>query len=231
MANFSVNCPFLFPNFAPTWWKKLGSKAATSSSMGTLAASQQDVNLKNMNKQILIILVLILSSAKLVAQEKFKLSYSGFFQDHLENWPKLQFELINLTNDTLYISYDNIKFEVRKNSKKVEEEKPKLGIGTPFIRPKLEECPEKQVERKRLAQKFAEKLVAENNVAEKDKQDAIQEVETACIVIYPKEILYEYKTFFHRQFDRNYEVNVKPYNDEIFTSYESDSNGLIRIKK
>ena len=37
MANFSVNCPFLFPNFAPTWWKKLGSQAATSSSMGTLA--------------------------------------------------------------------------------------------------------------------------------------------------------------------------------------------------
>ena len=39
MANFSVNCPFLFPNFAPTWWKKLGSQAATSSSMGTLVAS------------------------------------------------------------------------------------------------------------------------------------------------------------------------------------------------
>ena len=35
---FSVNCPFLFPNFAPTWWKKLGSQAATSSSMGTLWA-------------------------------------------------------------------------------------------------------------------------------------------------------------------------------------------------
>jgi hypothetical protein len=38
MASFSVNCPFLFPNFAPTWWKKLGSQAATSSSIGTLAA-------------------------------------------------------------------------------------------------------------------------------------------------------------------------------------------------
>jgi hypothetical protein len=38
MAIFSVNCPFLFPNFAPTWWKKLGSQAATSSSMGTLFA-------------------------------------------------------------------------------------------------------------------------------------------------------------------------------------------------
>jgi len=38
MASFSVNCPFLFPNFAPTWWKKLGSQAATSSSMGTLVA-------------------------------------------------------------------------------------------------------------------------------------------------------------------------------------------------
>ena len=38
MASFSVNCPFLFPNFAPTWWKKLGSQAATSSSMGTLWA-------------------------------------------------------------------------------------------------------------------------------------------------------------------------------------------------
>jgi len=39
MASFSVNCPFLFPNFALTWWKKLGSQAATSSSMGTLSAS------------------------------------------------------------------------------------------------------------------------------------------------------------------------------------------------
>jgi hypothetical protein len=39
MAGFSVNCPFLFANFAPTLWKKLSSQAATSSSMGTLSAS------------------------------------------------------------------------------------------------------------------------------------------------------------------------------------------------
>lgn len=184
-----------------------------------------------MNKQILIILVVIFSSVKLVAQEKFKLSYIGFFQDHLENWPKLQFEIINLTNDTLYISYDNIKFEVRKNSKKVEEEKPKLGIGTPFIRPKLAECPEKQLDKRRLAQKFAEKLVDKNNLPTEEKRDAIQEVEIACIVVYPKEILYEYKIFRHREFDRNYEVNIKPYSDEIFTSYESNSNGFIKIKQ
>jgi hypothetical protein len=45
MAGFSVNCPFLFPNFAPTWWKKLGSQAATSSSMGTLPAINREQNL------------------------------------------------------------------------------------------------------------------------------------------------------------------------------------------
>ena len=38
MASFSVNCPFLFPNFAPTWWKKLGRQAATSSARETLFA-------------------------------------------------------------------------------------------------------------------------------------------------------------------------------------------------
>ena len=184
-----------------------------------------------MNKQILIILVVLFSSVKLVAQEKFKISYSGFFQDHLENWPKLQFEVINLTNDTLYISYDNIEFEVRKNSKKVKEDKPKFGIGTPFIRPNLAECPEKQLDKKRLAQKFAQQLVAKNIVPAEEQQNAIQEVEIACIVIYPKEILYEYKSFFHREFDRNYEVNIKPYNDKLFTSYKSDSNELITIKQ
>ena len=184
-----------------------------------------------MNKQILIILVVIFSSMRLVAQEKFKISYSGFFQDHLENWPKLQFEIINLTNDTLYISYDNIEFIVRKNSKKVKEEKPKIGIGTHFIRPKLAECSEKQLDKKRLAQKFAQKLVAKNNIPKEEEQNAIQELEIACIIIYPKEILYEYKTFFHREFDRNYKVNIKPYNDKIFTSYESDSNEMIKIKQ
>jgi hypothetical protein len=38
MASFSVSCSFLFPNFAPTWWKKLGFQAATSSSKETLFA-------------------------------------------------------------------------------------------------------------------------------------------------------------------------------------------------
>ncbi len=47
MANFSVNCQFLFPNFAPTWWKKLGSQVTTSSSMGTLVASNFDVEGKH----------------------------------------------------------------------------------------------------------------------------------------------------------------------------------------
>ena len=43
MASFSVNCPFLFPNFAFSYWKKLGSQAATSSSMGTLLASYAEI--------------------------------------------------------------------------------------------------------------------------------------------------------------------------------------------
>lgn len=184
-----------------------------------------------MNKQILIILVVVLSSFKLIAQEKFKLSYSGFFQDRLEKWPKLEFEIVNLTNDTLYISYDNIKFEVRKNSKKVEEEKPKPSIGTPFIRPRVAECPEKQLEKNKLAQNFAKKLVAQNNISTEEQQNAIKEVEIACIVVYPKEIVYQYKIFFHREFDRNYEINLKPYNYKLFTSYENDSNELIRIKQ
>lgn len=184
-----------------------------------------------MNKQILTILVVIIYSVKLVAQEKFKLTYSGFFQDRLETWPKLEFEIINLTNDTLYISYDNIKFEVRKNSKKVDEEKLKPSFGSPFIRPRLAECPEKQLDKKRLAEKFAQKLVAKNNVPPEEQQNAIQKVEIACVVIYPKEIIYEYIVFFHREFDRNYEVNIKPYDDKLFMSYESDSNELIKIKQ
>ncbi len=39
MASFSVNCLFLFPNFAPTWWRKLFPSAATSRGGETLAAS------------------------------------------------------------------------------------------------------------------------------------------------------------------------------------------------
>jgi hypothetical protein len=136
-----------------------------------------------------------------------------------------------LTNDTLYISYDNIKFEVSKNSKKVDEEKSKFSIGTPFIRPRLTECTEKQIEKSRLAQNFAKKIVAQNNLSAEEQQNAIKKVEIACIVVYPKEIVYQYKIFFHREFDRNYEVNIKPYNDELFTSYESDSNELISIKQ
>ncbi len=54
MAGFSVNCPFLFPNFAPTWWKKLGSQAATSYSMGTLYASLAELNENETNNSISI---------------------------------------------------------------------------------------------------------------------------------------------------------------------------------
>ena len=184
-----------------------------------------------MTKQFLIVLVFIFSSLQLSAQEKFKLSYIGFFQDHLENWPRLQFEIINLTNDTLYISTENIKFEVIRNARKVLEEKIKLGSGQPFFRPKLLECSEKQNIKYQLSQKFAEKIVAKNNVPPEEKQNAIQNVERACLVIYPKEIIYIEKLFIHREFDRNYEVKLKNYNDDLFTSYESDSNKSIIIKK
>ncbi|RXR18879.1 hypothetical protein [Flavobacterium stagni] len=174
-----------------------------------------------MNKNLIFLLVLF-TSKTLIAQDKLRITYVGFFQDCLENWPQLKFEITNLTNDTLYISYDKIKFEVKKKSKKIVEEKYTANTGLPFIRPIITECPEQQIERNVLAHKFAKKLLEKNKVSGVDEKNAIQNIEIACIVIYPNERLYLYKTFFCKKFDKKYEVTVKSYDDTIITSYQSN---------
>jgi hypothetical protein len=183
-----------------------------------------------MNRIISIIFFLVFSSTNFFAQENLKISYSGYFQDHLETYPKLQFEIINLTNDTLYFSNDNLKFEVIKNSEIVVEEKPHFGNGLPFLRPKFEKCPEIQIQKQNLSKTFAKKLISKNNISNVEIENLLQAIELACIVLYPKEIVYVEKVFFNKNFDRNYEVKIKNYDRKIFTIYRTDSDKLIKIK-
>lgn len=175
-----------------------------------------------MFRQILIASALVFLSAESSAQKKVEISYIGYFQDKLESWPKLEFEIRNLTGDTLYLSRENIKFVVTKDSKRVEQEQLKTTSDvsyTPFIRPRFEECPEGRTVRDKLAQDFARKLVLKSKVAQDDQPDAIQNIWIVCIVIYPNETVYTRKSFWHRNFDKTYEVELEPYKDNVFDAF------------
>ena len=92
-------------------------------------------------------------------KKKIRIDYLGFYQDVLEkNRVTLEFELRNLTHDTIYLSeiHNLIAY---KNGKKIKKEKINNGIGTPFVWPRLNKCPEESEYRNALCSKFALKLV------------------------------------------------------------------------
>ncbi len=75
-------------------------------------------------------------------KKKIRIDYIGFYQDALEkNRVTLEFELRNLTHDTIYLS-EILNLIAYKNGKQIKEEKINYGIGTPFVTPRLNKCPE-----------------------------------------------------------------------------------------
>jgi hypothetical protein len=153
-------------------------------------------------KTKILILLSILSLPKVQAQNSFKITFTGFFQDRLEpNWVKMEFEIINKSSDTLYLSSERIKYKVSKNKKELKEEKIDYGMGQPFIRPREAQCLEKKLIKDSLAVKFVEGLT-------KKDSNAILNVASKYIVIFPGEVVYFMAPFQTRQFDKSCDVMV-----------------------
>jgi hypothetical protein len=78
-------------------------------------------------------LILLFVRSEVEAQKKVRIDYIGFYQDVLEkNRVTLDFELRNLTHDTIYLS-EILNLIAYKNGKKIKKEKINNGIGTPFV--------------------------------------------------------------------------------------------------
>ena len=87
----------------------------------------------NTNMKYILGLILLFVRSEVAAQKKVRIDYIGLYQDALEkNRVTLEFELRNLTHDTIYLS-EILNLIAYKNGKKIKKEKINNGIGTPFV--------------------------------------------------------------------------------------------------
>ena len=166
------------------------------------------------------------------AQKEISVNYIGFYIDKSnKNKVELEFEIRNLTNDTIYISEENLNIKVYKNTKEIKEQIIDYGIGTPFIRPRITKCPEIENVKNNLAIKFSTGLVQKNNIEIGEFRNAYELTIVNCIVLFPNEISYYKKYFVQKAFDKNCEVDIKYKTEKIFTKYKSERNKMIEIKR
>lgn len=170
--------------------------------------------------------------------ENINFYYLGYeSKTYLNNFVLLQFEIENLTNDTIYLSEKNIDLKIFKNKKKINEDN--LPTYLPFIRPiKIKEfkCEEKERYEKSIEElklKFANKLYEKNfstNTIYKDSKDFILEnIIRDCIVLMPNESIDYNKGFYSKKFDKNCKVSVKYSENKRFTYFINDSGKRIDI--
>ncbi|WP_131701507.1 hypothetical protein [Flavobacterium sp. ABG] len=187
---------------------------------------------------IICICFLIMSHKQNNNFENINFYYLGYeSKTYLNNFVLLQFEIENLTNDTIYLSEKNIDLKIFKNKKKINEDN--LPTYLPFIRPiKIKEfkCEEKERYEKSIEElklKFANKLYEKNfstNTIYKDSKDFILEnIIRDCIVLMPNESIDYNKGFYSKKFDKNCKVSVKYSENKRFTYFVNDSGKRIDI--
>lgn len=187
---------------------------------------------------IICICFLIMSHKQNNNFENINFYYLGYeSKTYLNNFILLQFEIENLTNDTIYLSEKNIDLKIFKNKKNINEDN--LPTYLPFIRPtKIKEfkCEEKEKYEKSIEElklKFANKLYEKNfgkNTVYKDSKDLILEnIIRDCIVLMPNESIDYNKGFYSKKFDKNCKVSVKYSENKRFTYFVNDSGKRVDI--
>ena len=151
------------------------------------------------------------------------------------------FNLVNITNDTLYLSNKNLNIKLIKNHKLVRWEYPKFDIQI-FVKPVLKNG--EQINRKieilkeedpkdKLANNFATKLFLKNlNVnmqLMKYKEIIIKTIVDDCTILLPAET-YKYEIgFYSKKFDKTCKVTVKYLDNKRFTYFVDDKGKKIDI--
>ncbi len=179
---------------------------------------------------ILFICLFLLSSSK---KEKLNLeiTYLGYTINKFQkNSPSLNFDITNLSNDTIFISEKNIIIHVLKNNKEIKSDKNSGGLlyfGK--TKPKSHNCKEIINEKRKsdsIKLIFSKKVYnknfnANNGYKLKDADDTINYISSNCIVLLPKETV-KYETFFESNlFDKNCEVSAEYKSNKVFTTFYS----------
>jgi len=180
----------------------------------------------------LIIFFLLLFVTNVEAQNEISANYIGFYQDKLENKKvRLEFEIRNLTKDTIYVYEDNFKVQVYKNGRELIEQKTNYGIGTPFVRPRLNPCPEITNIKNQLAKNYIIKLLLQNEIDKTEFENVIDNTYFNCLVLLPKEIIYYTEYFRQNDFDKNCDVKINYNPKNTFLKYITEKNKIIELKK
>ncbi|WP_374505015.1 hypothetical protein [Flavobacterium sp.] len=198
-----------------------------------------------MKKNIFLVLVLCFSFygfsffVRQKTNEKIKLTYLGYeINRNRFNYQNLNFEIINNTEDTIYLSEKNVFIVVIKEGRKLKEDKFQ-SIGTPYVRPVISKGfvykEEKEYEEKvnslkvKFANKLYEKNFGSNAVYKKDKEFIIESIVNNCIILMPYEILDYTSGFYSKKFDKTCKVSAKYIDSKRFTYFIDDNGKKIDI--
>lgn len=195
-----------------------------------------------MKNQILNLVLLFISfniSYSQISQQKVRINKIDCVDEN--GLVSLKFSLINITNDTLYLSNKNLIIKLTKNNKLIKFKYPKVDVQ-PFIKPVLKNGQQIQTKKvilnienpkEKIAACFAKKMFLENTEINqkllKYKDNIIQNIIDDCIVLLPLET-YEYETYlFSKNFDKTCKVSVKYSDNKIFTYFINDNGKNINI--
>jgi hypothetical protein len=170
---------------------------------------------------------------------KVKLTYLGYeINRYRFNYQNFNFEILNNTNDKIYLSETNIFVSVTKEGKPLKEDKNE-SIGTPYVRPVINKglvCIEQREEEEKkysLKVKFANKLYQKNfGFSPKDidtKKGIIDHIVSDCIVLMPNESINYSRGFHSKIFDKSCKVSVKYIENKRFNYFLDDNGKKINI--
>lgn len=182
---------------------------------------------------------LSIEAQKYLMSSKIEIEYKGFtIEANAPNCNNLNFEIINKSKDTLYLSKQKIEVTIFKGRNVVKKGKPNYGI-TPYFRPNNRHevnCLEKLEYIKTielLKNQFAEKIYYKNVDSTVDDYSTefsvIRSIADECILIMPNESVDYVFPFFSKIFDKSCTVITKYNDNKSFYSF-FDGDKLVNLK-
>lgn len=170
---------------------------------------------------------------------EIRITYLGYKTNiYRSNFSTLEFEITNNSQDTIYLSRQNIIVKVVKGESIIKEEKP-VVTGTPFVKPIIrntvfcKEQKEYQEKINSLKLKFANELYAKNftsnTLFKSDKDFIVDNIIKDCIVLIPNESIDYSSGFYSKSFDKTCKVSAKYSENKRFTYFVDDKGKKVDI--
>lgn len=193
-----------------------------------------------MKKLILISLfnLFLLKAYELNAQfinGKITIIYLGYGET-VKHLPVFEYEIKNISRDTIFISENDIKIKVSKKKQILMDEKYKGFIPPDTIKSNKKRFLNWFDQEERLLplkQIYANKLYVKNfgfqGKYQNIRNNIINGIVNKCIVILPNEKVVLGRGFYNKKFDKTCVVEVKYIYNRVFTYFVDDSNKRINI--